>query len=331
MTRYCSIASRRLPKQWPKFARSAVLHVVSLASTAMTLARGRLHEKERGSRVHADELVALQGEIELLREEIRIRDDRMARLDPCRRPHYQPIGRMAILELRARRGWSLGDTARRFLVEARTISSWMKRLDDADERALVATATPVNRFPEFVRYIVRRFKVLCPRMGKRKIAEVLARAGLHLGATTVRRITLETESVSPDDGDEAAIAGKTTIIARGPHHVWGTDLTVVPTQAGFWTMLCPFAWLQRWPFCYWVAVVVDHFSRRSASRSFEKCQQPVISRRAWTSRLPMSERHLGTSSPTRGSSSSARCSGTGASSTGSAHDTEPCGSTDRSQ
>ena len=39
--------------------------------------------------------------------------------------------------------------------------------------------------------------------------------------------------------------------------------TVVPTHAGFWTMLSPFAWLQRWPFCYWVAVVVDHFSRRA--------------------------------------------------------------------
>ena len=171
------------------------------------------------------------------------------------------MSRMAILELRARRGWSMAETARRFLVEPRTVSSWMRRLDDGDERALVETQEPINKFPEFVRYIVRRLKVLCPRMGKRKIAEVLARAGLHLGATTVRRMTLETDPASPDDGEQVAISKKTTIIARGPHHVWGVVLTVVPTQSGFWTLLPPYAWLQRWPFCYWVAVVVDHFSR----------------------------------------------------------------------
>ena len=28
-------------------------------------------------------------------------------------------------------------------------------------------------------------------------------------------------------------------------------------------MLSPFAWLQRWPSCYWLAVVVGHFSRRA--------------------------------------------------------------------
>jgi transposase InsO family protein len=28
-------------------------------------------------------------------------------------------------------------------------------------------------------------------------------------------------------------------------------------------MLSPFAWLQRWPFCYWVAVAMDHFSRKA--------------------------------------------------------------------
>lgn len=70
----------------------------------------------------------------------------------------------------------------------------MKRLDEGDERALVETTTPVNEPPDFVRYIVRRLKVLCPTMGKRKIAEVLSRAGLHLGATTVRRMTQETVS-----------------------------------------------------------------------------------------------------------------------------------------
>jgi transcriptional regulator with XRE-family HTH domain len=37
---------------------------------------------------------------------------------------------MAILELRAQRGWSLDETGQRFLVEPRTIAAWMKRLDE---------------------------------------------------------------------------------------------------------------------------------------------------------------------------------------------------------
>ncbi len=40
------------------------------------------------------------------------------------------------------------------------------------------------------------------------------------------------------------------------------DLTVVPTTPGFWVPWIPFSKLQRWPFCWWVAVVIDQFSRR---------------------------------------------------------------------
>src|SRR5207247_7113818 len=35
-----------------------------------------------------------------------------------------------------------------------------------------------------------------------------------------------------------------------------------PTALGFWTSWLPFASPQVWPFCWWVAPVVDHFSRR---------------------------------------------------------------------
>jgi len=42
----------------------------------------------------------------LLREELRIKDTRIAQIAPQCRPHYGPHERMAILELRAARGWS---------------------------------------------------------------------------------------------------------------------------------------------------------------------------------------------------------------------------------
>ena len=47
-----------------------------------------------------------------------------------------------------------------------------------------------------------------------------------------------------------------------PNHVWHIDLTVVPTGVGFWCSWLPFTLPQRWPFCYWLAVAIDHFSRR---------------------------------------------------------------------
>ncbi len=82
----------------------------------------------------------------------------------------------------------MAETADRFLLSPTTISSWMGRLDEGGESALVQAREPVNRFPDFVRYLVQWLKVMCPRLGKVKIAQILCRAGLHLGATTVGRM-----------------------------------------------------------------------------------------------------------------------------------------------
>jgi transposase InsO family protein len=53
------------------------------------------------------------------------------------------------------------------------------------------------------------------------------------------------------------------VSAKYPNHVWHVDLTTVPTSAGFWTSWLPFALPQCWPFCWWMAVVEDHYSRRA--------------------------------------------------------------------
>ena len=108
---------------------------------------------------------------------------------------------MAILELRAARGWSQQQTAAVFGLTATTTSSWMRRLDEAGPAGLVQLRQPVNRFPDFVRYAVQRLKSLCPSMGKVKIAEVLARGGLHLGSTTIGRILKEQPALPPATGN----------------------------------------------------------------------------------------------------------------------------------
>jgi transposase InsO family protein len=186
----------------------------------------------------------------------------MARIDPQRRPHYLPTERMAILELKTACGWSLSQTARAFLVTPATIASWMRRLDQDGPGALVQLRQPVNKFPELVRYLVQRLKVICPAMGKVKIAQTLARAGLHLGATTVGRILKEEPRPKPPASSSEPGSKERIVTAKYADHVWHVDLSVVPT-GGFWTSWLPSALPQCWPFCYWVAAVVDHFSRRA--------------------------------------------------------------------
>ncbi len=228
----------------------------------MTLAHGRASTSRSTSRRLTADLDRATTEIALLREELDIKDDRWSRLPSRRRPYYTPVQRMRVLQLKAARGWSCEQAARAFLINEQTLCSWMRRVNEPGERFLIQIAEPVNRFPHFVRYLVQQLGVLLPTMGKVRIAQVLARAGLHLGASTVGRMLKEGEPRSPGDPDLATIEVTTRIVnAKCPDHVWHVDLTTVPTNAGFGVPWLPYAWPQSWPFCWWVAVVVDHFSR----------------------------------------------------------------------
>jgi putative transposase len=256
-----------LPRGWPRLVKSAVLHVASLAHLAMAHAHGWAANSINARVRLAAENSRLRSELAMLREELRI----MAAIPPHRRPHYAPTARMAILELKAARAWSLAQTAKAFLLEPETIAAWLKRLDESGPAALVRLPQPVNRFPDFVRHIVARFKVLCPTIGKVKLAQTLARAGLHLGATTVGRMLKggtrdfgeRCRAVSPvNASSQPAKARRRIVTAQRPDHVWHVDLTVVPTGSGFWAPWLPFALPQRWPFCWWVVCAVDHFSRK---------------------------------------------------------------------
>ncbi len=257
----------RLPTNWHGRVRSAIVHAVSMATIAFTHALARAANHPDAQIRAQAEIDRLQREVDLLREEARIKDARMERLPAQRRPHYPPSERLAILELRAARAWSQAETARRLLVTPLTVVSWTQRLDDEGPDALVQVAEPVNRFPELVGYLVQRLKVLCPKMGTRRIARVLARAGLHLGATTVRRMLKPAPKPTPRVNRPSM---PKSVTAKSPNHVWHVDLTTVPTIGGFWIPWLPFALPQRWPICWWVAVVVDHFSRRAIGSAYFK-------------------------------------------------------------
>jgi transposase InsO family protein len=259
-----------LPSGWNETVRSAVLHVIALARFAAVTTRSwaanspceRVRLKAENDR--------LRHENALLREEIRIKDIRMEQIETQRRPHYPPTERLAILEVKAARGWSLKQTAKAFLITAATVASWLRRVDDVGPEALVQLPQPINQFPQWVGHAVQRLKTLCLSMGKVKIAQTLARAGLHLGVTTVGRMLKDGAGGQPPrptqdrDPSMGEIQGKPRVVtAKYPGHVWHVDLTLVPTGLGFWCSWLPFALPQQWPFCWWLAVAVDHFSRRA--------------------------------------------------------------------
>ena len=106
MTQHPNLPRIELPRGWPRHVRSAMLHVIALGQYAVAYTRSwavngriaRVRLKARNDQ--------LRQEVALLTEEIRIKDARMARVDPQKRPHYSPTERMAILELRAARAWS---------------------------------------------------------------------------------------------------------------------------------------------------------------------------------------------------------------------------------
>jgi len=174
--------SAPLPRDWSKHVKSGLLQGISLAAMALTVARSRIVTKRCDLQVELDRA---NTEIALLKEELAIKDARCGRLPSRRRPHFTPIQRMRILQVKASRGWSCEQAADAFMVDEQTMHSWLRRVDEEGEGALIRITEPVNKFPDFVRYLVKQLKVLLPTMGKARIAQVLARAGLHLGVTTV--------------------------------------------------------------------------------------------------------------------------------------------------
>ena len=217
------MASKRGPRGWKKRIMSALLNVISLGRVCASVieADDELHGRLTGEAVLRREIAQLQGEL-------RVKDARMSRVPPRRRPHYIAIERMAILELRAARGWSVEETAKRFHVSEATIVSWERRCDDDGPVTLLQLREPVNKFSDLVRAGVRRLKTICPRLGKDKIAEMFCRAGVEISASTVRRIVKERGPATPLPAIEPA---QELVRAKRPNDVWLIDLPprVVPT------------------------------------------------------------------------------------------------------
>ncbi len=90
-----------LPNDWPVYVKLAVIHSIALAHRAITYSRSFAINSSIERVRLTGQLDRVRNENALLSEEIRIKDARMAKLPPQRRPRYSPQERMAILELKA--------------------------------------------------------------------------------------------------------------------------------------------------------------------------------------------------------------------------------------
>ncbi len=80
-----------LPKGWQGCVKSAVLHAIALAHYAIVYARAWAGDSINARVRLAADNNRLREECALLREELRIKDARTARIPPQRRPHYGPL------------------------------------------------------------------------------------------------------------------------------------------------------------------------------------------------------------------------------------------------
>jgi len=249
-----------LPKGWTELTLQAILHVITLARIVILNAANWPSDREcDGLRLRVEN-DRLRAEINLLKQELAIKDARFARLAPKKRSHYLPSERLEILMIRAVRGWNNAQVAKRFHVTVQTIINWIRCVNTNETTVQLPERT--NRYPDFVRYVVQQLKSFCPMLGRYKIADILTRAGLHLSASTVKRIIGGPPIDPADSANTTKPPTSPTVQAWYANHVWSVDLTVVASCEGLWVPWSPNALTQVHPYAWYVMVVIDHYSRR---------------------------------------------------------------------
>jgi len=248
-----------LPRKWPRLVSAAIVQIAAMVHLGLANALDRAGNSKRRLIREAADAERTRTEVMLLKEELRIKDARLAQVPPSQRPHYPPTERLAILALQQARHCN-AQVAIAFLITAPTIAAWKRRIDDPE---LVRTKTPINKLPELVGHVVRTLKLVAPNAGKRRIAQTLARAGIAVAASSVARILSRPAPPIPPNRWAAKAKSRPTpnLVARRVHQYWNVDLTTMPLLGGFQIPWLPWALPPIWPFAIWVAVVMDRYSR----------------------------------------------------------------------
>jgi transposase InsO family protein len=266
-----------IPPHWSEPIKHAYLAAFSLAHHVLFAVRSIVHYSPPYAARAELTRERLEAELALCKEQLRLVKARLAKIPAQRRPFYGNADRFAILKVKESAGWSFDRVAREFLLSADTIRNWVKALHDD---SLVAPPAPVNKFPDFVEALTQQLKSVFPLLGVRAIADYLARGGVHLSVSSVRRFLARPLKKRPEPPEPARKkATRDTghvVTAKRPGHVWHLDITTVPVSRGLALIGWPFAFPKKFPFCYSVVTVLDHFSRKVlAQKAF--LQEPKAS------------------------------------------------------
>jgi len=193
-------------------------------------------------------------EVDLLRRDVEVFRAQREGLPPHRRPDYRPEQRLAILQLRRLRGWSIKKTAKHFVVHRNTIRAWIRAAEGKGRPSLLNGAVVWNRIDDAVRWAVHELRRLCPEpeFGTRSIARQVVRASVQISRSTVQRVLREAKPPRPGRPARPAMAlpvGKKSYHLLQPkwiNRVWHIDLLSIQIL-----------WLR-----FTVAVILDGFSRR---------------------------------------------------------------------
>lgn len=242
----------------PLLSSAAVLRLVDsvaiVLSQAYQLARARLASGSSPILRLLAQRDQEATEVDLLRRELDILRAQRQGLQPQRRPHYRPAQRLAILQLRRLRGWSIKTTAERFVLHRNTVRSWIRALEGKGQPNLLNGAVVWNRIDDAVRWAIHELRRLCPEpeFGTRSIARHVLRASVQVSRSTVQRVLREPEPPRPHRPARPGMAAPVGVI---PHHllrpermnrVWHIDLLSVQVL-----------WLR-----FIVAAIQDGFSRK---------------------------------------------------------------------
>ena len=192
-------------------------------------------------------------EMDLLRREVEVFRAQREGIPPHRRPDYRPEQRLAILQLRRLRGWSIKRTAEHFVLHRNTIRAWIRAADGKGRPSLLNGAVVWNRIDDAVRWAVHELRRLCPEpeFGTRSIARQVVRASVQISRSTVQRVLREAKPSGPRRPARPAMA---LPVGKKPYHllrpewinrVWHIDLLSLQVL-----------WLR-----FSVAVILDGFSR----------------------------------------------------------------------
>jgi putative transposase len=223
----------------PLLASANVLRLVDamaiVLSQAYQLARIRLASAASPVLRMACQRDHALSRLELLRRELDILRAQRQHLPPHRRPDYRPQQRLAILQIKRLRGWSIAKTARRFVLHPNTVRSWSQAIEGRGNSRLLTDAIAWNRIDDLLRWAVHELRRLCPQpeLGTRAIARHLLRAGLAISRSSVQRVLRQHPPKRPTRRPKTPMvsaAGVTPhhlLCPQGPNQVWHLDLTTL--------------------------------------------------------------------------------------------------------